>query len=91
MKLKRRANWTPEDNERLKAMAADGVPVLRVAAVLKCSTEAVRNQARKLGTSFPSLRDSRKKFADDPESSWNAYVGKERRSRQKAPPRADRR
>jgi hypothetical protein len=63
MRPQRKASWTTEDNERLKEMAAKGVPILRVAASLKCSMDAVRVQARKLGTPFPSVREARKKYA----------------------------
>lgn len=73
MPPKRKTLWSPEENERLKAMAAGGVSVLRVAAAFKCSMDAVRVQARKLGTPFPSVREARKKFADDPQSSWRSY------------------
>ncbi len=66
----RKTSWTPEDNERLKEMVANGVPILRAAASFKCTMSAVRVQARKLGTPFPSLRETRKKFASDPQATW---------------------
>jgi len=61
--------WTAEDNERLKALAAANVSVIRAAAALKRSITSVRAQARKLGTPFPPLEDYRKKFQDSLESS----------------------
>ncbi len=66
----RKKLWTAEDNERLKKMVASGVPILRAAASFKCSMDALRLQARKLGTPFPSLREARKKFAGDPHATW---------------------
>ena len=65
--------WTAEDNERLKALAAANVSIIRAAAALKRSTTSVRAQARKLGTPFPRLKDYRKKFQDSPESSRQRY------------------
>jgi hypothetical protein len=65
--------WTDEDNERLKAFVADGVSLVRAAVAFKRKLNSVRNQARKLGTPFPSLKESRKKYADSPPSSWRQY------------------
>ena len=65
--------WTDEDNERQKAFVADGVSLVRAAAAFKRKLNSVRNQARKLGTPFPSQKESRKKYADSPSSSWRQY------------------
>ena len=65
--------WTDADNERLKAFVADGVSPFRAAAAFNRRSNSVRNQARKLGTPFPSLRNVRKKFVGDPSSSWRQY------------------
>jgi hypothetical protein len=73
MRPQRKASWTAEDNERLKKMVANGVPVLRAAASFKCSMDAVRIQARKLGTPFPSVREARKKYADTSSDPWRRY------------------
>jgi hypothetical protein len=62
MLMKRRTNWTPEDNERLKAMAASGIPILKAAAAFKCTTAALRIRARQLGTPFPTIREVRKEI-----------------------------
>ena len=59
----KKPTWTAEDNERLKALAAANVSVIRAAAALKRSTTSVRAQARKLGTPFPHMKDYRKKFS----------------------------
>ena len=75
MRPQRKASWTTEDNERLKEMAAKGVPILRVAASLKCSMDAVRVQARKLGTPFPSVREARKKYAQIRPDPWRRERG----------------
>jgi hypothetical protein len=69
MTPKRKRPWTPEENERLKTMVENGLSALRAAAALKCSMDSVRLQARKLGTPFPTVRQVRRKFADDPQSS----------------------
>lgn len=66
----RKKFWSAEENERLKEMVATGVPVLRAAASFKCSMDALKLQARKLGTPFPPLREVRKKFAGDPDATW---------------------
>lgn len=73
MRPQRKATWTAEDNERLKKMVANGVSVLRAAASFKCSMDAVRIQARKLGVPFPSVREARKKYADTPSDPWRRY------------------
>jgi hypothetical protein len=58
-----RAPWTPEDNERVKVLATGGASALRAAAALKCSVLSVRNQARKLGTPFPSRGETKKRLS----------------------------
>lgn len=60
----RKTVWTDEDNERLKAMVADGISVARAAVAFGRSLISVRNQARKLGTPFPYAREVRQKYAD---------------------------
>jgi hypothetical protein len=72
MAVKKRT-WTAEDNERLKALAAKGVSVIKAAAALKRTTVSVRAQARKLGTPFPPMKVYREKFKDSPDSSWRQY------------------
>ena len=59
----RRIVWTEAENERLRIMALRGVSILRAAAGFKCTTEAIRIQARKLGTPFPTLQQTRKRLA----------------------------
>jgi hypothetical protein len=58
-----KAVWTEEDNERLKAMVAAGVSVARSAVAFRRSLVSVRNQARKLGTPFPYVREVRQKYS----------------------------
>ncbi len=65
--------WTEADNERIKEFVGNGVPVLRAAAAFNRTTSSVRNQARKLGTPFPTIRAVRKKFSADPSSSWRYH------------------
>jgi hypothetical protein len=59
-----REQWTPQDDERLKALTAQGVSVVKVAAALKRKIGSVRNRARSIGCPFPPLRIARKKWAD---------------------------
>jgi hypothetical protein len=65
-----RRAWTADENERLKALVAQDVSVVRVAAAFERSMISVRNQARKLGTPFPSMRAFRRKWADTSSSHW---------------------
>jgi len=48
--------WTDADNDRLRALVADGLSRREVAASLGRSENAVRMQCRKLGLSFCRLR-----------------------------------
>ena len=65
--------WTEADNERIREFVKNGVSILRAAAALKRTTATVRVRARKLGTPFPTMREVRKKFAGDPQSSWRFH------------------
>jgi hypothetical protein len=62
--------WTPQDDERLKAFAAQGASVFRVAAALRRRKGIVRARARKLGCPFPPLRIALKKWANTPNNEW---------------------
>ena len=66
----KKAVWTGEQNERLKAFVAQGVSIIRAAAVFNRTITSVRIQARKVGAPFPPMRVFRKKFADAPPSVW---------------------
>jgi hypothetical protein len=55
--------WTPEHDEKLKALAAQGASAVRAAASLKRSISGVRLRARKLGVELPGVREIRKKMA----------------------------
>jgi hypothetical protein len=59
----RKTIWTKDDNERLKAMVLKGVSLLRAAAAFNCTRDAVRVQARKLGTPFPIIGQAKKRLA----------------------------
>ena len=76
MPIKRRTNWTPEENERLKAMVASGVPLLKAAGAFNCKMNAIRTKARQLGTPFPTIREVRKKFTGDSDSSEEFRSGR---------------
>ena len=62
-------SWTEADNERLKALVAQGASIVRAAAAFNRSIVSVRIQARKLGTPFPPMREFRKKWAE-PSRLW---------------------
>jgi hypothetical protein len=67
-----RNGWTAEENEWLKAMVAEGATAFRAAAAFGRTSLSVRNQARKLGTPFPPMREVRKKWANAPSNSWRS-------------------
>ena len=52
-------SWTTEQNDRLVALANSGASAMRAAVALKRSIVATRNQARKLGVSFRSIKSLR--------------------------------
>jgi hypothetical protein len=56
--------WTPEQDEKLKALAAKGASAIRAAGALKRTISGVRVRARKLGVAFPTVREIRRKLAD---------------------------
>ena len=62
----KKTSWTPEENERLKDFVAKNVSIVKVAGALKRTTTSLRNQARKLGTPFPPMKEFRKRFRDSP-------------------------
>ena len=62
--------WTAEQDARLKQMAVQGVSTVRAAAALKRNPNAVRVRAQKLGVSFLTNRERRKKWAE-PKSKKN--------------------
>jgi hypothetical protein len=55
--------WTPEQDERLKVLAAQEATATRAAAALKRPILSVRVRARKLGVPLLGLREARKKLA----------------------------
>jgi hypothetical protein len=56
--------WTPEQDEALLRMAAQGISALKIAAALKRNVTGVRVRARKLGSPIPGIREVRKKIAE---------------------------
>jgi hypothetical protein len=59
--------WTPQDDERLKALAAQDATVLSVAAALR---RRKGPRSRKLGCPFSPLRVVRQKWANTPNNEW---------------------
>jgi GcrA cell cycle regulator len=56
--------WTKEEDERLRALVAQGASAVKAAAALKRKIVSVRTRARVLGYPFPPLRAVRQKWAD---------------------------
>ena len=67
----KKTKWTDEENERLKALVAKDVSIIKVAAELGRTTRSIRAHAHKLGTPFPPMKDYRKQ--DAPDNSWRQY------------------
>lgn len=55
--------WTPDQEERLKLLAARGASALRAAAALNRPMTSVRIWARKLGVALLGVRAVRRKLA----------------------------
>jgi hypothetical protein len=53
--------WTDAEVERLKTLIASRASANRAAVALKRSKISVQNKARLIGTSFPSMRDEKRK------------------------------
>ena len=63
--------WTEADNERIREFVKQGVSIVRAAASLKRTTISVRARARKIGSPFPSMKETRKKWANTPSNPWH--------------------
>jgi hypothetical protein len=61
-------NWTKEEDERLRALVAQGASVVKVAVALKRKIISVRTHARAIGCPFPPLRVARQKWAGTPDN-----------------------
>jgi hypothetical protein len=53
-------NWTKEDDDRIREMAAKGASTMRIAVAIKRKASAVRLRARILGCPLPTLLDRRR-------------------------------
>jgi hypothetical protein len=58
--------WTAEDEERLRALVAQGASIVRASAAIRRRKVVVRERAKKLGCPFPTLAAARRKWADSP-------------------------
>jgi hypothetical protein len=65
--------WTPEDDERLEKLIAQGVSIVRASAALKRKQAVVRARAAKFGYTFPTVKDARKKWSGSANSTWRLY------------------
>jgi len=78
---RRNKTWTNADDERLKDLVvASGVSALRAASIFDQSLRLIRERARRLGTPFPSVRQTRKTLA-------NTALSAERQDQDKKPRR----
>jgi hypothetical protein len=55
--------WTKDEDERLRALVAQGASVIKTAAAPNRKIVSVRTRARALGCPFPPLRTARQKWA----------------------------
>ena len=56
--------WTPEDDERIRRLVANGVSINRAAAAFNRTRGSVYDRARKIGCPFPLLAETLKKSKD---------------------------
>jgi hypothetical protein len=59
MRRRLSAPWTVQDDERLRALVAQGASPVRAAAALRRSKEYIRDRANKLGCPFPHAKVAR--------------------------------
>ena len=59
----RSAAWTDADRDRLRELVVKRASALRAAAAFNRTVTSVRSQARKMGLSFPTIRETRSKWA----------------------------
>jgi hypothetical protein len=52
--------WDAEEIDRLKQLVATGVSLARAAVTLKRTRVSAQTQARKVGTPFPTMRETKK-------------------------------
>jgi GcrA cell cycle regulator len=52
--------WNAEEIDRLKQLVATGVSLARAAVTLKRTRVSAQVQARKVGTPFPTMRETKK-------------------------------
>ena len=62
--------WTPDDDERIRSLAAEGASAARASVALKRNKDSVSNRARKLGCPFQTISAARKKWANTPDNPW---------------------
>ena len=55
--------WTAEQDEKLLLLIAQGASIVRASAALNRKMSGVRIRARKLGLTFPTIRETRKRNA----------------------------
>ena len=55
--------WTAEQDDKLRQVVTQGASVARASAALNRNMSSVRIRARKLGLTFPTLRETRKRNA----------------------------
>lgn len=57
-------SWTPEQIDKLKALAASGASMIRIQVVVKKRSSSVLRKARELGLQVRTVREIRAKIRD---------------------------
>ena len=65
---RRRREWTPEEDERLRSHIASGGSAARASVILKRTESAVRARATELDLRFPTIRALRTKASGVPQA-----------------------
>jgi hypothetical protein len=73
LRLRKNKPWSDADSARLRALVASGASAFRGSAAFDRPISVIREKARQLGTPFPTIKDTRRKFSDDPSSFWRQY------------------
>jgi hypothetical protein len=71
MNLRSGAEWSPEEDETIRAMAAANASAVRIAARLRRTVSGIQRRAMAKGIKIRSPREQRRIFKDAAESAAN--------------------